>query len=138
MLSPSPSAAPRPIHPLHAAALGGVLPLYLCTLLADYAYWVTYQIQWSNFASWLLVAAMVMTSLALLAAMIGQVRGSRRLFYTLVLALMWGLGFSNSLQHARDGWGIMPGALWISALLCVLALLATWLGFASLRHGGVR
>jgi len=121
------------IHPFPAAVLGGVLPLFLGALLADYAYWNTYEIQWSNFASWLLVGAMVMTTLALLGGLVGLVRGSRQVFYVVVLAATWIVGFVNSLQHARDAWAIMPAALMWSVIATVLALLATWLGFASLR-----
>lgn len=132
------TSRPWGIHPVHAAVLGGVPPLFLGTLLADYAYWSTYEVQWSNFAAWLLVGAMVMTTLALLCAVVGLVRGSRRVFYTLLLLATWVLGFINSLHHARDAWAIMPGAMVMSVVLAVLALLATWLGFASLRVGGVR
>lgn len=126
------------IHPLHAAVLGGVLPLFLGALLADYAYWSTYEIQWSNFASWLLIGAMVMATLALLCAVVGVARGRRRLGYLLVLVATWIVGFINALHHARDAWAIMPTALLLSAVATVLALVAAWIGFASLRVGGVR
>ena len=129
-------AVRRPIHPVHAAALGGVFPLFLCALLSDYAFYTTYEIQWANFASWLLVAAMVMTTLALLGALIGQARRSRRLVYTLVLAAVWVIGFINNLQHARDNFAVMPAGLWLSVLLAVLALVATVIGFATLRTAG--
>ncbi|MGA6149371.1 MULTISPECIES: DUF2231 domain-containing protein [unclassified Stenotrophomonas] len=136
------SSAIRPpvwsIHPLHAAVLGGVLPLFLGALLADYAYWSTYEIQWSNFASWLLIGAMVMATLALLCAVVGVARGRRRLGYLLVLVATWIVGFINALHHARDAWAIMPTALLLSAVATVLALVAAWIGFASLRVGGVR
>jgi len=127
------------IHPFHAAVLGGVLPLFLGALLADYAYWNTYEIQWSNFASWLLVGAMVMTTLALLCGLVGRMRGSRNGLYLIVLAVTWIVGFLNSLQHARDAWAIMPAALMWSVIVTVLALIATWIGFASVRVrvGGV-
>jgi len=131
-------ARDRVIHPFHAAVLGGVFPLFLGTLLADYAYWSSHEIQWSNFASWLLVGAMVMTTLALVCGIVGLARGSRALVYVLVLAFIWGMGFINSLHHARDAWAIMPAALIMSVVLAVLALVATWLGFARLRTGGVR
>ena len=121
------------IHPFHAAVLGGVLPLFLGALLADYAYWSTYEIQWSNFASWLLVGAMVMTTLALLCGLVGLVRGSRAGLYVIVLAATWIAGFLNSLQHARDAFAIMPAALVWSVIVTVLALVATWIGFASVR-----
>lgn len=129
---------PWAIHPIHAAVLGGVLPLFLGALLADYAYWSTYEIQWSNFASWLLVGAMVMTTLALLCAIGGLILGNRRFLYFIVLVVTWVVGFLNALHHARDAWGIMPGALLLSVLVTVLALVATWMGFSSLRVGGAR
>ncbi|WP_448133779.1 DUF2231 domain-containing protein [Stenotrophomonas rhizophila] len=131
-------ARPWALHPFHAAVLGGVLPLFLGALLADYAYWSSYEIQWSNFAAWLLVGAMVITTLALLCALVGLSRGSRARAYTALLVLTWAVGFFNSLHHARDAWAIMPGALVLSAIVTVLALLATWVGFARLRVGGAR
>lgn len=129
-------AVRRPLHPVHAAALGGVFPLFLCVLLSDYAFYTTYEIQWANFASWLLVAAMVVTTLALVAALIGQARGSRRLVYTVLLAVIWVVGFINNLQHARDNFAVMPAGLWLSVVLAILALVATVIGFASLRTAG--
>lgn len=131
-------ARPWALHPFHAAVLGGVLPLFLGALLADYAYWSSYEIQWSNFAAWLLVGAMVITTLALLCALVGLARGSRARAYTVLLVLTWVVGFFNSLHHARDAWAIMPGALVLSAIVTVLALLVTWVGFARLRVGGAR
>lgn len=137
---PSSAVPPRSwaIHPFHAAVLGGVLPLFLGALLADYAYWSSYEIQWSNFAAWLLVGAMVVTSIALLLGSVGRLRGSRNTGYLILLAGTWVVGFINALHHARDAWAIMPGALVLSALVSVLALLATWVGFYGLRAGGAR
>jgi len=131
-------ARPWALHPFHAAVLGGVLPLFLGALLADYAYWSSYEIQWSNFAAWLLVGAMVITTLALLCALVGLARSSRARAYTALLVLTWAAGFFNSLHHARDAWAIMPVALVLSVVVTVLALLATWVGFSSLRVGGAR
>lgn len=48
------------------------------------------------------------------------------------------IGFWNALHHARDAWAIMPMALVLSVIVTLLALLATWAGFASLRTGGAR
>jgi len=118
--------------------LGGVLPLFLATLLADYAYWSSHEIQWSNFAAWLLVGAMVMTTLALLAGVIGLARHRHGLAYVVVLAVIWVLGFFNSLHHARDAWAVMPGGLVMTVIGTLLALVATWIGLSTLRVGGVR
>lgn len=88
-------ARPWAVHPFHAAVLGGVWPLFLGALLSDYAYWSSYQIQWSNFASWLLVGAMVLTTIALVCAIVALVRGSRNLIYIIALIAAWIVGFST-------------------------------------------
>ncbi|NIJ84787.1 putative membrane protein [Xanthomonas arboricola] len=126
------------IHPFHAAVLGGVWPLFLGALLSDYAYWSSHQIQWANFAAWLLIGAMVLTTIALLCAIVGFVRGSRNVIYVIALGAAWIVGFFDALHHARDAWAIMPAALVFSAIATAFALVATWSGLSSLRVGGAR
>ena len=48
------------------------------------------------------------------------------------------LGFVNALVHAKDAWASMPAALILSVIVALLAVAATWLGFATLRNGGVK
>lgn len=134
---PGPDRA-LPIHPFHAAMLAASAAVFLFALLADWTYWNTYEIQWSNFASWLLIGAMVMASIALVFALVDVFRGRGGAVGTLVLAATWLVGFFDALHHARDAWGIMPTALVLSALATVLACVAAWTGFATLRAGGVR
>lgn len=132
----------RGIHPVHAVLLAAALPLYWGGLFSDIAYAQTYEIQWINFAAWLIAGAMVFTGLTLLWAIIDLVRADRRrgrvLIYVLLLAAIFVLGLLNSLVHAKDAWGTMPEGLALSAIVAVLALLATWVGFASLRGGEAR
>jgi uncharacterized membrane protein len=125
-----------PIHPLHAAMLAGTVPLFLGALLTDYAYWSSFQIEWSIFASWLIIGGLVFGAVALLFAVVGQVRGGGRssAVYTLLLAAAWVLGFVNALVHARDAWAIMPTGLVLSAMVALLACAATWVRFSRL-HG---
>ena len=129
------------LHPFHAFLLAGAVPLFLGALLSDITYARSYQIQWANFASWLLAGALVFAGLALLWAVIDLVRGERRggrpLVYVLLLLAIWVLGFIDALVHARDAWGIMPTALVLSVIVTVLACVATWVGFSRLRTGGV-
>lgn len=133
---------PSALHPLHALLLGGSMPLFLGALFSDIAYYNSYQIQWSNFASWLLAGALLFSGLALLCALIGLFRRTRRhgrpLVYFLVLLAGWILGFINSLVHAKDAWAIMPEALVLSVVVTLLMLAATWLGFFGMRFGGVQ
>ena len=131
-------ARPRAIHPFHAAMLAGSAPMFLGALLADYAYSTSYQIEWSNFSSWLLIGAMVLATIALLCAVIDLFRGARGFAYILVLAATWAVGFFDALHHARDAWAIMPTALVLSVIVGVLACVATWIGFSTLRAGGAR
>ena len=46
--------------PLHSILLGGTVALFLGALSSDIAYARTYQIQWSNFASWLIIYFVVL------------------------------------------------------------------------------
>ena len=126
-----------PWHPLHLVFLAGALPLFLGALLSDIAYYRTEVIQWNNFAQWLLAGALVFAAVPLLMSLIGLFRGRRALVYFIVLLVLWVIGFVDSLVHASDAWASMPRGLWLSLIAAVLAVIATWLGFARHRAGGV-
>lgn len=132
----------RILHPLHAVLLAGTIPLFLGALLSDMAYSSSYQVQWSNFASWLIAGGLVFGGLALLCAVIDLFRADRRsgrpLVYALLLLATWVLGFINALIHARDAWGSMPTGLVLSVIVTVLACAATWIGFSGLRVRGAK
>ena len=129
----------RPLHPLHAVLLAGTVPLLLGVLLSDLAYSRTYEIQWKNFASWLLVGGLVFGGFTLLWAVIDISRAAARttgqLIYVAVLFVLWILGFLDALIHAADAWASMPAALNLSVILALLAMVATWLGFARAHWG---
>ena len=130
----------RAIHPFHAFLLAGAVPLFLGALLSDITYARSYQIQWSNFASWLRVGALVFTSFALLWSVIDLFRADRRvgrpLLYMFLVLATWVLGFINALIHAKDAWAIMPTSVILSVIVTVLACAATWVGFSNLRTRG--
>lgn len=131
------------IHPVHAFLLAASVPLFLGTLLSDWAYSASYEIQWTNFASWLLLGAEVFAGFALLWALIELFRADRDwrgrpLIYFLVLLAAWVIGFIDALVHAEDAWAKMPEALILSLIATVLAFGALWLGFSSLRAGDVK
>lgn len=127
-------------NPLHATLLAGTVPLFLGALLSDVAYFRSYQIQWSNFASWLIAGGLVFCGLALLFAVVNLIRAHHRmgrpLIYFLLLLATWVLGFINSLEHAKDAWATMPQSLVLSVIVTVLACAATWIGLTNLRAGG--
>lgn len=128
------------IHPLHAVLLAGTIPLFLGALLNDLAYSRTFEIQWSNFASWLIVGGLIFAGLALIFALVDVCRARHRApgigAYFVLLLATWVVGFFSALMHARDAWAMMPGGLILSAVTTLLACLATWLGFRTPRFAG--
>ena len=126
------------IHPLHAVMLAGSLALWLGAALSDIAYFRTYEIQWQNFASWLIVGGLVLSAFAVLSSLF-DLRAARRtraaVIYALLVIAMWIVGFFNALMHARDAWASMPGGLVLSVITVVLGLVATVMAFRRVRTG---
>ncbi|WP_298447492.1 DUF2231 domain-containing protein [uncultured Marinobacter sp.] len=131
-----------PLHPLHAFVLAGIVPLFIGALLNDYAYWTSYELQWKNFASWLLIGALLFNGLAWLGSIVSLVRADKHmgapLAYFLLLLATFVLGVINSLIHAKDVWASMPAGMIVSLITVILACAATWIGLASWSIGGAR
>ena len=122
--------------------LAGSLPLFLGALLSDIAYSGSYQVQWTNFASWLILGGLVFSGFALLWAAVdllrADLRGRRELLPTLFLAAAWALGLIDALVHAKDAWASMPAGLILSAVVTALVSGAIWLSFSGARSGGAQ
>lgn len=131
-----------PLHTIPAVLLAGTVPLFLGALLTDFAYFSTYELQWKNFASWLIVGGLIFGGFALLWLLIELLdstkRGRLRVLSIFFLLATFVLGFINALIHAQDAWESMPEALVLSVLGAVLAITATVLAFSTLRAGGPR
>src|SRR3546814_15185426 len=95
-------------------------------MLSDIAYASSYQVQWTNFASWLIVGGLIFSGLALLWAFIELLRADRRgerpLVYFLLLLATWVLGFLNALIHPKDDWASMPAGLILSVIVAALEI----------------
>jgi uncharacterized membrane protein len=132
----------RAIHPLFAFLLACPVPLFLGALLSDLAYGSTAEVQWSNFAAWLIVGGMAFAGLALVWAMIALIRARPRRGWALscfvLLLAAFVLGLIDSLVHARDAWAAMPAAPILSGVVTAIVVLAACVGFWSLRAGGPR
>ena len=126
--------------PLHALLLAGSVPLFLGAMLSDIAYYNSYQIQWSNFAAWLIAGGLVFCGLALLFALVNLVRArqkaGRPTLYFVLLLVTWALGLVNAFEHAKDAWAVMPSGLVLSVIVTVLAVAAALLGLSNLRARG--
>jgi len=136
------SAPLRPLHPLHAILLAFPLPLFLGALLSDIAYAESYHVQWANFAAWLITGALLVGGFAVLWALVELIRGGRAgrrraALHFVALLAMWVLGLVNAFVHGKDAFAIMPEALYLSTIVALLALVASWIGYAGLRAGDV-
>jgi uncharacterized membrane protein len=128
---------PRPLHPLHATLLAFPLPLFLGTFLGDLAYTSTYHVQWLNFAAWLNAGGLLVGAFALVWALIAMLRTrapqrKRHVVYFVALLAMWVLGLIDAFVHGKDAWATMPEGLYLSAIVALLALAATWIGYSGL------
>jgi uncharacterized membrane protein len=128
------------LHPLRALLLGAANAFLVSGFLSDWAYFSHHQIQWKNFADWLIIGGLIFAGFALLWALIDLFRspldrGRRIIAFGLLLAAFI-LGIVDELVHAKDAWASMPDALIISAVVAVLAVAATALD--SLDHHGGR
>ena len=127
------------LHVGHAVACAACVPLFAGTLLSDIAYAKTYEIQWANFASWLLAGGLLLSGITLLLAVIGLVRSDRRgaglILYAMLLLATLLLGFINSLVHAHDAWEAMPTGLILSVVVLLLAGASLWVSMPR-RHAG--
>jgi uncharacterized membrane protein len=131
------------MNPMHAILLAFPLPLFLGALLSDLAYWSSHHVQWINFAAWLIAGALLVGAFALVWALVELVRSrkartQRPIRYFAALLVMWMLGLVDALVHAKDAWATMPEGLWLSLIVTLLALAASWIGYAGLRIVEVR
>lgn len=113
--------------------------MFLGALLSNIAYASSYQVQWTNFSSWLIAGGLVFSGFAVLWASVDLLRAEQRrgrpLIYLALLLSVWALGFINALVHAKDAWASMPAGLILSVIIAGLLAAATWIGFSSLRTG---
>lgn len=118
---------------MHAVIFTAALPLFLGALLSGWAYSSSYQVQWLNFASWLIAGGLLLAGLALLWGALDLLRPRadrprRAGLYLLLVLGTFVIGFVNALVHARDGWATMPTGLILSAIVALLALVASVIG----------
>jgi uncharacterized membrane protein len=124
---------------MHALLVFSALPLFLGALLSDWAYTASNQVQWANFASWLIAAGLVFAGVALLWAALDHLRARatrdrRSRLYVVALLASVVLGFINALVHAKDAWAAMPAGLWLSVVVLLLVLVAGALGASKLQR----
>lgn len=117
---------------------------FLGTLLTDFVYWRSQNVQWANFSDWLISVGTVMAALAALFGFIDFL--SDRRIRNLGAAWVHGggnglvllLAILNSFVHSRDGYtSIVPDGLILSALTVVVLMVTGWKGWSLVHCHGV-
>jgi len=127
------------LHPVNAFLVSATATLFLGALLSDLAYAMSYQVQWTNFASWFIASGLVFGGVVLLFALVvlrhADRRGRGYLLYCGLLLAAWVLALLNALMHAKDVWAMMPEGLILSVIVLLLAGAAAWIGLSYRRAG---
>lgn len=137
------AALPKPQNALgaiHAILAGFPFALFSSGLAADIAYLKTAEIQWTNFAAWLITGALLVGGVVLawaLAALLIGFRSpdrTRRIIYVLLLMAMWIMGLINAFKHSQDAWSS------VGSLGLMLSIASAMLAFGAnfVLHSGVR
>jgi uncharacterized membrane protein len=131
-------AGPAHAHPIHGILSAFPLALFTGALVADIAYANSANMQWANFAVWMIAGGCVMGVLAALAGIVDAlvVRRRRRVrtagttFHSVGTAAMLVLGIVNGFIHSRDAWtSVVPTGLLLSAIVTLLAWVTSWQGY---------
>jgi uncharacterized membrane protein len=131
-------------HPIHPMLVPFPIACYVGALLSDIAYAETAEMQWSNFAAWLLAIGVLMTVLAAIAGGIDflaerRIRALRPAWIhvtgnvaVLILAIF------NCLVHTHDAWtSVVPAGLVLSAITVLILVVTGWNGWVYRHHVGV-
>jgi uncharacterized membrane protein len=122
-------------QPVYAALVQFPAVCFIGALLTDIAYFRSANYIWNDFSAWLVTIGCVMAGFAGIAGLITWIhhRHVRRLplarLHVAVILLVLVLAIFNAFVHSRDAYAVMPTGLILSAIIVVLMLVATWLGW---------
>lgn len=125
-------------HPVHGILAAYPLAFFTGAFATDLIYVESANMMWANFSVWLITAGLLMAVLAAIAGIADALmsrnrarRGRRPWPHTLATGLMMALALVNAFVHSRDAWtSVVPTGIVLSALVAVLALVSSWLGYS--------
>ena len=131
-------------HPIHPMLVPIPIVCFIGALLTDVTYYVSAEMMWADFSSWLLVAGVIGGVLAGLAGLFDFL-GNRLIRaqapawpHLLGNLLVLGLSCFNVLLHTRDAWtSDVPTGIILSAVVVLILPITGWLGSALVYRNGV-
>jgi uncharacterized membrane protein len=133
-------------HPIHPMLVPFPIACYVGALLSDIAYAGTAEMQWSNFAAWLLAFGVLTTVLAAIAGGIDflaarRIRELRPAWIHVVgNVTVLVLAIFNCLVHTHDAWtSVVPTGLTLSIITVLILVVTGWNGWEMVyrHHVGV-
>ena len=129
-------------HPIHPMLVPIPITCFVGTLVFDIAYARTADMQWANFADWLLTLGLVVSVFVVLAGLIDFL-GDRRIrslrpawIHAVGNAVALVIAIADAFVHTRDAYGQMPEGLILSALVVLILAVTGWNGWDMVyRHG---
>lgn len=124
-------------HPIHPMLVPIPIACFIGALITDITYYVTAEMMWADFSSWLLIVGLIGGVLAAIAGLtdfLGNrlIRSQAPAWPHLlgnVVALV--VAFFNALVHTRDGWtSVVPTGLVLSIIVVLILPVTGWLGWA--------
>lgn len=134
-------------QPIHGMLAGFPLALFTAALVADIAYADNANMQWANFAVWLIAGGAAMGVLAAIAGIVDalitrrswNVRRRESSLHSVLTIVMLVLAIVNGFVHSRDAWtSVVPDGLILSAVTVLLALITSWMGYSIVGRDTVR
>ncbi|WP_419827066.1 DUF2231 domain-containing protein [Sphingomonas sp.] len=125
-------------HPVHGILSAYPLAFFTGAFATDVIYARSANMMWANFSTWMITAGLLMGVFAAVAGIVdavtsrGRARRTRRPWpHSVTTGLMMALGLVNAFIHSRDAWtSVVPIGLVLSAVVAVLALVSSWLGYS--------
>jgi uncharacterized membrane protein len=129
-------------HPIHPMLVPIPIVCFMGAFVTDITYWVTAEMMWADFSSWLLIVGLIFGALAALAGLIDflsnrQIRSLAPAWpHVLGNLIVLILAFFNTLIHTRDAWtSVVPAGLVLSVVTVLILPVTGWLGWALVyRH----
>lgn len=133
--------ARRPLHPMLVPV---PIVCFIGALLTDIMYYVTAEMMWANFSSWLLVVGVIIGVLAAIAGLPDllsnrSIRAQAVAWWHMIGNLVvLVLAFFNALLHTRDAWtSVVPTGLVLSIVTVLILPITGWLGWTMVYRQGV-
>jgi uncharacterized membrane protein len=133
--------APNGRRALYPLLLAFAVACFVGTLATDLAYWRTANIAWANFSDWLVTIGVAAGYATLVVALVEVLLLRRGRLYRLTPLFAIGMIVAlivatfNAFVHTRDAWtSVVPWGLALSAIVVVVALVASWPTRATYRE----